>query len=90
MEVNELVTKADILQLKTDLLSALSEVMNRSSNVQKRWLKSNEVMELLSLSSSGLQNLRINGTIPFTKLGGAHYYDYQEILKILEANKSSK
>lgn len=90
MEVNELVTKADMLQLKDELLSALSEVMNRTGSVQKRWLKSNEVMELLSVSSSGLQNLRINGTIPFTKLGGAHYYDYLEILKILETNKSSK
>jgi hypothetical protein len=87
METTEIATKADLLQVKSDILTALSEVMTRSSIAQKKWLKSNEVMELLGLSSSGLQNLRIRGTIPFTKLGGVIYYDYQEIMNLLDSNK---
>lgn len=87
MEVNELITKADLLQAEAHIIAALSDLMNRSRNVHKKWLKSNEVMELLGLSSSGLQNLRINATIPYTKLGGVIYYDYVDIQNILEKNK---
>jgi hypothetical protein len=87
MDTTEIATKADLLQLKNDILTALGGVMTPNSIAQKRWLKSTEVQELLGLSSSGLQNLRIRGAIPFTKLGGVIYYDYQEILKLLESNK---
>jgi len=85
METNEIVTKADLLQVKTDILVALNEVMNRG-NVSQKWMKSHEVMEMLGLSSSGLQNLRINGTIPYTKLGGVIYYSKDDISKILVSN----
>ena len=87
MDANELITKADLLQTEAKLLAAFSEVMNRSGNMPKRWLKSNEVMKMLGLSSSGLQNLRINATLPYTRLGGVIYYEYDEIVKILEKNK---
>ena len=56
----------------------------------KKWLKSPEVRELLSISTGTLQNLRINGTLPYTKIGGVIYYDYDEILKILEENCVNK
>ena len=87
MNADELITKTDLLQTEAHIIKAVSDLMNRSCNLPKKWLKSNEVMELLGLSSSGLQNLRINATIPYTKLGGVIYYDYEEILKILEKNK---
>ncbi|RXG11180.1 hypothetical protein DSM03_1291, partial [Leeuwenhoekiella aestuarii] len=38
-------------------------------------------------SPGTLQNLRINGTIPFTKVGGIIYYDAQEIQQLMEANR---
>jgi hypothetical protein len=87
MDTNEIATKADLLQMKNDILTALGGVMTPTGIAQKKWLKSSEVQELLGLSSSGLQNLRVRGTIPFTKLGGVIYYDYQEILKLFESNK---
>ena len=90
MNADELITKTDLLQAKTDILKALSDLMNRSGTMPKKWLKSNEVMEMLGLSSSGLQNLRISGTIPFTKLGGLIYYDNEDISRILEKNKRNK
>lgn len=83
METNEIATKADLLQMKHDLLSALSDYSTRLHAGTKEYLKSNEVMELLGLSSSGLQNLRIRGQIPFAKIGGQYYYNYYEIQKIL-------
>ena len=87
MDTNEIATKADLLQMKNDILTALGEVMTRPGAAQKKWIKSSEVMELLGLSSSGLQNLRIKGAIPFTKLAGVIYYDYHELMKLLDSNK---
>lgn len=83
----DLVTKADILQLKNEIISLLSEALSSTSNTGKRYLKSSDVMEMLGISASSLQTLRINGSIPFTKLGGTIYYDYTEITKILQRNK---
>ena len=86
MNAHELITKEDLLQTEAHIIKAVSDLMNRSCTMPKKWMKSNEVMELLSLSSSGLQNLRINGTLPYTKLGGVIYYNYDDISKILESN----
>ena len=46
-----------------------------------------EVMKLLGISPGPLQNMRINGTIPYTKVGGILYYDYHEIMGVLENNR---
>jgi hypothetical protein len=83
----ELLSKTELEQFKQDLISAVKLIFTQTGASNKKWLRSDEVMKMLSLSSSGLQNLRINGTIPFTKLGGLIYYDFSEIVKILEANK---
>jgi predicted site-specific integrase-resolvase len=53
----------------------------------KKWLKSYEVRELLNISPGTLQNLRINGTLPYTKIGGVMFYDYEDIKKILTENQ---
>ncbi len=88
MDITEIVTKQDLLQVKTELLNALKETLSQTNaNATKKWLKSSEVQEMLSLSASGLQNLRVAGTLPFTKLSGIIYYDYNDIASILEKNK---
>jgi predicted DNA-binding transcriptional regulator AlpA len=85
----DVVTKSDLEQVKTDLIAAVKEAVTQAGgSMSKKWLKSTEVMDKLSLSASGLQNLRINGTIPYSRLGGVIYYDNSEIEKILEKNKS--
>lgn len=50
----------------------------------KKWLKSIEVRKLLNISPGTLQNLRINGTLRFTKIGGMLYYKLEDIHKLLE------
>ena len=47
-----------------------------------------EVRELLGISPGTLQNLRVNGTLPYTKVGGVVYYQSDDILKMLEENRS--
>uniref|UniRef100_UPI004047A37D helix-turn-helix domain-containing protein n=1 Tax=Roseivirga sp. TaxID=1964215 RepID=UPI004047A37D len=58
-----------------------------SGQPSKKWLKSYEVRKLLDISPGTLQNLRVNGTLPFTKIGGVIYYDYTDIQSMLQSNK---
>jgi len=54
-----------------------------------KWLKSHQVQRLLNISAGTLQTLRINRTIPFSKVGGSYYYDAADVQKVLERNKRS-
>lgn len=49
----------------------------------KRFLKSHQVERMLGISSGTLQNLRINKTIPFSKIGGIIFYDHDDIKKLI-------
>lgn len=85
----EILTTDDLREFKVELLDDLKQFISTQKGlVTKKWLKSNEVMKLLNLSPGTLQNLRINGTIPFTKIGGIILYDNDEINKILLANRN--
>ncbi len=84
----QIITTDDLYQFKLELLDGFKQLLQSSElHTYKRWLKSHEVKELLGISSGTLQNLRINGTIPYTKIGGVLYYDYQDIMEIMEQNK---
>lgn len=85
---SEIVTTDHLREFKIELLFELRKMLNEnSSHSEKKWLKSSEVKKMLGISPGTLQNMRINGTIPFTKMGGILYYDALEIQKILESNK---
>lgn len=83
-----IVTTEDLIEFKVELLKEIRKMLNENSaSSTKKWMKSIEVMKLLKISPGTLQNFRINGTIPFTKIGGILYYDADEINKILVSNK---
>tara|TARA_Y100001001_G_scaffold101877_1_gene99625 strand:- start:5976 stop:6299 length:324 start_codon:yes stop_codon:yes gene_type:complete len=83
-----LITTDDLREFKTELLQEIKTLLkNQGSEKLKRYLKSTEVMELLQVSPGTLQNLRINGTLPFTKVGGILYYDHEDITKLMENNR---
>lgn len=81
----QLLTKGDLVEFKNILISELKELINHNPK-PKQWLKSGEVRELLKISSGTLQNLRINGTLNYTKVGNIIYYKHEDILNILENN----
>ena len=71
-----------------ELLDDIKNLLTKESKGKlKRYLKSSEVMDMLQVSPGTLQNLRINGTLPYTKIGGIIYYDAEEIQDILTANR---
>jgi len=83
-----IITTEDLMEFKLELLEDIKQLLqNQNGQPTKKWLKSLEVRELLGISPGTLQNLRINGTLPFTKIGGVLYYDYQEIMQVLEQNR---
>ena len=83
-----IITTEDLREFKEELLEDIKAMINHQSGfASKKWLKSPEVRDLLSISPGTLQNLRINGTLPYSKIGGVIYYDYEEILKVLEENR---
>jgi hypothetical protein len=85
---DQLITLGDLEQFKTDLLNELSRILQQPQQSQpKSWLKSAEVRKLLSISPGTLQNLRVNGTLPFSKIGSIVYYKQEDILKLLESSK---
>jgi hypothetical protein len=45
---------------------------------------------MLGISPGTLQNLRVNGTLPYAKVGGVIYYAYEDILKVMEENKRNR
>lgn len=85
----QVITTDDLYVFKLELLSEIKSLLesNSKSFQQKKWLKSNEVKKLLKISPGTLQNLRINGTLSFTRIGALIYYDYDEIEKLLSENK---
>lgn len=81
----EVITKEDLNEFRKLLMNDIKELIQ--AKTQKQWLKSNEVRKLLNISPGTLQNMRINGTLSYTKIGGIIYYSSADIDKVLEVNK---
>ncbi|MCK0157998.1 helix-turn-helix domain-containing protein [Cellulophaga sp. F20128] len=83
-----IITTDDLREFKMELLDDIKNLLSKQSKGKlKRYLKSSEVMDLLQISPGTLQNLRINGTLPYTKVGGIIYYDAEEIQNLMTANR---
>ena len=80
---HQIVTKRDLLNFGNLLLSEIKNTNNAETS-PKPWLKSAEVREILKISPGTLQNLRINGTLKYKRIGGIIYYNYEDIVKMLE------
>lgn len=84
----EIVTTDDLRQFKIELLREFRRMLKEHhGEPSKRWLKSHDVKKLLGVSSGKLQHMRVSGKLPFTKIGGMMFYDYDDIRKMLEENQ---
>ena len=77
------ITKKDLLNFSHVLLSEIHEMLGKTEQ-PAQWLKSSEVRKLLKISPGTLQNLRINGTLNYKRIGGIIFYKYDDIKKMLE------
>ena len=85
---NQLITVDDLMQFKKQLLEELLTALKSQNGVTpKKWMKSHEVRRFLKISPGTLQTLKSSGIIPYTKMGGVHFYDYEDIHQILQSGK---
>ena len=84
-----IITSDDLQQFKHELLEEIKALMPGKTAAQKQWLKSSEVRELLKISPGTLQNLRVNGHLPYTKIGGTIFYAFEDVQNMINENKSN-
>ncbi len=82
----EIITKEDLQAFRRQLLEDLQELLLKkfAPPARQQVLKSADVRRLLQISPATLQNLRINGTLPYTRIGGSLYYRQEDINRLLE------
>lgn len=84
-----IVTIEDLQNLKQELVAEVQKLLQEHVTPTRKWLKSREVMKFLMISPTTLQNLRINGSLPYTKIGGTYFYAYNDIQNMIEKHKQS-
>ncbi|MCB0447476.1 MAG: helix-turn-helix domain-containing protein [Gelidibacter sp.] len=86
-----IITTEDLYEFKMELLEEIKQLLQyQSGHVTKKWLKTQEVRDILGISVGTLQNLRLKGILPYTKIGATLYYDYHDIMQLLEKNRANK
>ena len=82
-----IITKEDLDEFGAKLIAEMKALLGQRPEEPKKWLKSYQVKNMLRISPGTLQNLRANGTLGFTKIGGILYYKYEDIQKMMEGTK---
>ena len=82
----------DVVTISTRQLENLSkqwirEAVAELKPTQKRYLKVDEVAELLSLSKKTIQNLTKDKTLPSIKIASAVRYDFKDLEQALNLLK---
>mgnify|MGYP000713251162 CR=1 FL=1 len=90
-----IITPDDLEQFKWELLADIKQLLDKKQDKvapvkETEWIKSHQVQRLLGISPGTLQNLRINGTIPYSKVGGVLFYKKTDIQNILEQNMRNR
>ena len=91
-----IITSEDLEQFKWEFLELIKEHIDKRlgkitpAPEERQWLKSHQVQRMLGISPGTLQTLRINGTIPYTKIGGIIFYDKKNIQQIMEDNMRNR
>lgn len=83
----EIITQEDLQEFKMQLLDEIRKLLaEHKPKMAKPWLKNFEVRNLLGVSSNTLQRLRVSGKLRSSKVGGVHYYRYEDIEKLMNSD----
>lgn len=80
----EILTKSDLQSFKEELIDEIQSILGDTSIKEQKWLKGIDVRRLLNISPGTLQNLRINGSLKPSKIGGTLFYKRSDIETLLE------
>ena len=91
-----IITAEDLEEFKWELLANIKEYLDKrdgkkeNQQEERVWIKSHQVQRMLGISPGTLQTLRLNGTIPYSKVGGVLFYSKADITRLLEDNMRNK
>jgi hypothetical protein len=83
----ELITKDDLEQFRQSMLQDLKLLLNKRTEEPQKYLKSYQVKNMLKISGGTLHTLRANGTLKFTRIGHIIYYNYEDIMQLMEGTE---
>lgn len=87
----EIITKEDLDKFGDHLLSEIRFLLGgKMFDESGKWLKSYQVKNMLKISPGTLQNLRVNGTLNYTKIGGILYYKREDVVALLNGKRERK
>lgn len=79
-------TKDDLEAFRVRMLNDIRQILqNTQHDTVRQWLKNGDVRKLLGTSSNTVQRLRIAGKLKSSKIGGVHYYRYEDIQTLLQS-----
>jgi|GEM_PF-2688643 len=81
--MNNIQDVIDQLEKLNSKVDSLTDSLQSEDSMNKRWLRTNEACDYLSISNSQLQVLKNEGVLEAVKIGGTNYYDKQAIDKTL-------
>ena len=86
----EILTTDDLREFKQEMLAEIKLLLSDISALKpadKKYLKSLELQEILDMSPASLQNLRNARVLPYTKIGGTFYYEWDDIVQLMDKFK---
>jgi len=85
----QIATIEDLQIMEERILEEIRSLKKSKPTDPQKWVKSKQAREILGCSPGTLSNLRQNGSIEFSKIGGTLYYSLDSINLKLEANKQN-
>ena len=83
----QVITTDDLIHFKNEMLTDIKTIFEKHlPDPYRKWVKTDELKKMLKVSNGTLQNLRINGTLKYSRLGGIIFYDLDHIQKIFADN----
>ncbi|GEM_PF-2142269 len=82
MKNSDLVTKNDLDELKRNIVDAIEHKLqdiSKDSGFEKRWLRTQELADYLSISTTQVHCLKAQGVFSCKKVGGTNFYDKEEV-----------
>jgi|GEM_PF-696086 len=68
----------------------MNELMKGRNESPKNIMRSADVRQMLGISDSTLQSMRISGAIPASKIEGTWFYYYDDIIEALERGRTNR
>jgi hypothetical protein len=82
----EIITKEDLKAFRLQLLDDIAQLLKQNPvKPSAEWLRSKDVRNMLGISPSTLQNIRISGHLKPTKINGSYFYRSKEVTELLES-----